>query len=87
MSGKASIDTSTESPRCRRTTSVSSTFTFAWITERSEIVMSRPMSLENVLGTATSPSSTGSRVTRPDIGATSVVLRRLSRADWTAARA
>ena len=87
VSGNASIETSTESPMWSRTTSVSSTRTFAWITERSETVISRPMSLENVLGTATSPSSTASRVTRPAIGATRCVLRRLSRASWTAARA
>src|SRR3989475_4383467 len=86
VSGKASIDTSTESPRCTRTTSVSSTRTFAWMTDRSETVSSSPTSLENVPGTATSPSSTASRVTRPDIGAVMWVLRRLSRASWTAAR-
>src|SRR5207245_2963365 len=84
VSGKASIVTSTESPRCSRTTSVSSTLTFTWITERSEIVSSRPTSFENVPGTATSPSSTESRVTRPAIGASSVVLRRLSLAERTA---
>ncbi len=87
VSGNASIETSTESLRWTRTTSVSSTFTLAWITDRSETVNSRPMSFEKVLGTATSPSSTASRVTRPVMGAMSVVLRRLSRADCTAARA
>src|SRR2546426_3643535 len=61
VSGNASIDTSTESPRCTRTTSVSSTRTFAWMTERSEMVSSSPTSLENVPGTATSPSSTADR--------------------------
>ena len=87
VSGKASIDTSTESPRWMRTTSVSSTFTLVWITDRSEIVSRSPTSLENVPGTAISPSSTASRVTRPAIGATMCVLRSWSRASCTPARA
>jgi len=41
VSGKASIVTSTESPMCSRTTSVSSTCTFTWITDKSEIVSNR----------------------------------------------
>jgi hypothetical protein len=69
VSGNASIEIDTESPRASRTTSVSSTSTFARITPRSATVMSRPVSRENVPGTATSPSSTARRVTRPEIGA------------------
>ncbi len=53
---------------CSRTTSVSSTCTLARITERSAIVMSSPRLLEKVPGTATSPSSTARRTTRPEIG-------------------
>src|ERR1051326_551311 len=87
VSGKASIATDTESPRCRRTPSVSSTCTLARMTERSAIVMSRPTSLEKVPGTATSPFSTASRTTRPSIGDTRCVLARLLRASDSAARA
>ena len=78
--------TSTESSGVRRTTSVSSTCTLARMTERSATVMSRPVSLEKVPGTATSPSSTASRVTRPEMGETSRVLVRLSRASCRLAR-
>ena len=87
VSGKASIDTSTESARWMRTTSVSSTLTLTWMTERSETVSSRPVSREKVPGTATSPSSTASRVMRPAIGAVIVVLLSWSRASCTPARA
>jgi len=87
VSGKASIDTATESPRWSRTTSVSSTWTLASTTDRSATVMSRPVSREKVPGTATSPSSTARRTTRPLIGETSFVLARLLRASARAARA
>ncbi len=79
--------TSAESARCSRTTSVSSTRTATWITLRSEMVMSSPVSRENVPGTATSPSSTASRVTSPSIGARSTVFANCSCAFWSAARA
>ena len=49
--------------------------------------MSRPVSREKVPGTATSPSSTASRTTRPEIGEVSRVLDRLSRASCRLARA
>ncbi len=87
VSGKASIETETESPRWSRTTSVSSTCTLASTTERSAIVMRSPVSRENVPGTATSPFSTASRTTRPSIGETRWVLARLLRASASAARA
>jgi len=85
--GNASIVISAESARWMRTTSVSSTSIVTWITDRSEIVMSRPVSREKVPGTATSPSSTASRVIRPLIGAMMVVLRNRSWASRSAARA
>src|SRR5207253_11491475 len=85
VSGNASIETSTESPRWTRTPSVSSTFTLAWMTDRSETVSSRLMYFEKVLGTATSHSYTASRVTQPVIGAPRDVIRRLSRDDCTEA--
>ena len=86
VSGKASISTATESLPLRRTTSVSSTKTLARITDRSATVMSRPVSRLKVPGTATSPSSTLRRTTRPLIGLVSRVLARLSRASCSEAR-
>jgi hypothetical protein len=77
---------STESSCASRTTSVSSTCTLARITERSATVIRRPVSREKVPGTATSPSSTASRTTRPAMGEVSRVLARLSRAAWRLAR-
>ncbi len=79
--------TRTESPSARRTTSVSSTCTLASTTDMSAMVRSSAVSRLKVPGTATSPSSTLSRVTRPVIGATRRVLLSWSRASCSPARA
>ena len=87
VSGYASMVICTESPKASLITSVSSTRTLASTVERSAMVISSAFSRLNVPGTATSPTSTGSRTTRPLIGAKSRVRFRLSRACCTPARA
>ena len=69
VSGYASILICTLSPIPILITSVSSTCTFARMVDRSAMVISRALSRLKVPWTATSPTSTGSRTTRPLIGA------------------
>src|SRR5688572_17864471 len=83
--GKASTLTAALSPTVRPGTSVSSTSTLASITDRSAMVSSRLPGLFIVPTTAVSPCSMFSRVTRPLIGATMVVLESWSRVSETAA--
>src|SRR5688572_18449758 len=90
--GKASMRTLALSPMVMPGTSVSSTSTLASITDRSAMVSSSEPGLFMVPTTAVSPTSMFSRVTRPVIGATMVVLESWSRAslssaaDWPVAK-